>query len=61
MAALDFPTAPSVNDVYTSNGKSWQWDGTSWVSKTAGVTPTISVGTTAPASPATNDIWIDTN
>jgi hypothetical protein len=36
MAALDFPTAPAVNDIYTSGGRSWQWDGVSWNS----VTPT---------------------
>jgi hypothetical protein len=32
MAALDFPASPSLNDIYTANNQSWQWDGTSWVS-----------------------------
>lgn len=31
MAALNFPTSPTTGDVYTANGKSWTWDGTSWV------------------------------
>jgi len=30
MAALNFPAAPSVSDQYTANGKTWEWDGTSW-------------------------------
>ena len=30
MAALNFPTSPSTNEIYTANGKSWRWDGTSW-------------------------------
>lgn len=28
--ALDFPNAPNVNDTFTSNGRSWKWDGTVW-------------------------------
>ena len=30
MAALNFPTSPVLNQIYTANGKSWRWDGTSW-------------------------------
>lgn len=30
MAALNFPTSPTLNQVYTNNGKSWKWDGTAW-------------------------------
>ena len=30
MAKFDFPSAPSINDVYTSGGTTWQWDGTAW-------------------------------
>jgi hypothetical protein len=30
MAALNFPAAPSVDDLYTANGSTWKWDGTSW-------------------------------
>lgn len=32
MAVLNFPTSPALNATYTANGKSWLWDGTSWVS-----------------------------
>lgn len=34
MAAINFPTSPTVNDVYTVNNRSWVWDGTSWVANT---------------------------
>jgi len=30
MAALNFPTSPTLNQIYTANGKSWKWDGTAW-------------------------------
>ena len=28
--ALNFPNSPSLNEIYTANGKSWRWDGYSW-------------------------------
>lgn len=31
MAALDFPTSPSVNDTYTANTKTYMWNGVSWL------------------------------
>lgn len=27
---LDFPTSPSLNDVYTYESRSWIWDGSGW-------------------------------
>ena len=30
MAALNFPASPSIDDLYTANGSTWKWDGTSW-------------------------------
>lgn len=32
MAALNFPSSPTLNQIYTANGNSWKWDGTTWVS-----------------------------
>jgi hypothetical protein len=28
--AITFPSSPNVGDTFTSNGRSWQWDGTAW-------------------------------
>lgn len=30
MAALVFPTSPTVGQVYSANGRSWSWDGYTW-------------------------------
>lgn len=27
---IDFPNSPATNDFYTTAGKTWQWNGTSW-------------------------------
>ena len=32
MAALNFPTSPTLNQTYVANGTTWQWNGTSWIS-----------------------------
>ncbi len=34
--AINFPTSPSVNDVFTSSNRQWKWDGESWQSIRAG-------------------------
>jgi hypothetical protein len=31
MAAINFPVGPNTNDIFTSAGKQWQWDGYEWV------------------------------
>lgn len=28
--ALDFPTSPALNEIYSYGGRSWQWNGTAW-------------------------------
>lgn len=35
--ALDFPNSPSLNDTYTSSGRTWQWNGTVWEAVTTGI------------------------
>ena len=37
MAALNFPTSPTVNDIYTANSVSYLWNGTVWKNLTNGV------------------------
>jgi hypothetical protein len=31
MAILDFPASPSIDQLYVANGKTWKWNGSSWV------------------------------
>jgi hypothetical protein len=38
MAALNFPSNPSINDTYTGNGRIWVYNGTSWISGVQPVT-----------------------
>jgi len=36
--AIDFPDSPTNNQIYTSGGRSWIWNGSSWVSYTTTIT-----------------------
>ena len=59
MAALNFPSSPSINDEYTANGSTWKWSGVSW-----DILPrdpfTIPASDTPPVSPANGDLWWNT-
>jgi hypothetical protein len=52
MAALNFPSSPSIGSTHIANGKTWTWDGTAWKSTTkiqldsqvAGILPTQNGG-----------------
>ena len=53
--ALDFPTNPALNEIYTYGGRSWIWNGTAWdvySTGTAGATgatgPQGNTGATGP-------------
>lgn len=35
MPAIDFPSSPTLNQTHTANGRTWRWDGSSWVSANA--------------------------
>lgn len=54
MAALDFPTSPTVGQVYTANGSTWVWNGTAW--SNADVVPATSGGTGLTSSGAAGNI-----
>jgi len=36
---IDFPNSPTLNQIFTAVGASWQWDGTKWVPYGAGALP----------------------
>lgn len=58
MAALNFPTSPTTNQIYSANGKSWIWDGTSW--KTYNTT-SISGGGTGLTSITAGNAFLSSN
>ena len=37
MAALSFPSNPTLNQTYTVDTKTWYWDGSAWVIKSVTV------------------------
>lgn len=54
--AINFPDAPSVDDVYSVGDRSWLWNGTYWEVR-ATPTQTFSVSDTEPGSPQSGDMW----
>ena len=64
MASIDFPATPTDGQTFSpANGVIYQWKATPgmWMIQTL-VTGTIkiTVASTAPSSPSTNDLWVDT-
>ena len=55
MAALDFPAAPAVNDTYSANGRTFTWNGESWLGE---LNRPLTATTTLdfPAAPAVDDL-----
>ena len=35
MAALNFPSSPTIGQIYTANSKVFEWNGTSWINSTS--------------------------
>jgi len=58
MAAINFPSSPSVNDVYSVGTSSWIWDGTTWTPIFNGVR--IQAVTTLPTTPDPTVLYIIT-
>ena len=51
MPAIVFPTAPTLNQQFTSGDRTWEWNGVTWSSVTS-----VIVGPTGPAGAVTNVI-----
>ncbi len=70
---LDFPTSPTLNEIYTFGGRSWQWNGTAWdvysavsgnvVTQLNGLTGgiTLAAGSNITLTPVGNTITIDSS
>lgn len=46
--ALNFPSNPTVDQIYAYNGRQWKWNGTVWQSVNPSTGPTGPVGPTGP-------------
>ena len=60
--AYNFPPNPSLNETYTSNGRTFRWNGVQWV---AVITPTsnsasVFVSASAPPNPVKGALWFNT-
>jgi hypothetical protein len=61
--AYSFPPSPTVGQIYTSNGRTWRWNGTQWTA-VAVSTPSsapVYVSVSPPPSPIQGSLWYDSN
>ena len=67
MANVQFPSNPTVGQIFTTGNLSYQWDGVKWVvigGPTVPIPPPSGgayVGPTAPTNPIAGDLWWDTS
>jgi hypothetical protein len=59
--AYSFPPNPTLNQTYSSNGKTWKWNGVQW---SATVVPTttsspVYVSVSPPPNPVSGSLWYD--
>lgn len=50
MPVLNFPSDPSLNQVYSFNGKTWIWNGQGWALSKSGAINGVVIGNVAPAA-----------
>ena len=61
--AASFPPNPSVGQLYTSNGRTWKWTGTTWTAQVVS-TPTsapVYVSVSPPPNPVQGSLWYNSN
>lgn len=46
---IDFPSNPTLDEIYSFNGRSWKWNGLGWTAQTGG--PPGPEGPEGPAGP----------
>lgn len=56
--AINFPLSPTLNQLYTYNGKTWKWNGYAWSYQDSPLFSTFTASNTAPSSPNPGDRWL---
>lgn len=61
--SYSFPPSPTVGQIYTSNGRTWKWNGVQWTA-VAVSTPSsapVYVSASPPPYPINGTLWYDSN
>ena len=61
--AYSFPPSPTVGQVYTSNGRTWKWNGVQWtaVAVSSPTSAPVYVSVSPPPKPIQGSLWYDSN
>ena len=61
--AYSFPPSPSVGQIYTSNGRTWSWNGVQWtaVAVSSPTSAPVYVSVSPPPNPIQGSLWYDSN
>ena len=58
-----FPPSPTVGQIYTSNGRSWKWNGVQWtaVAVSSPTSAPVYISVSPPPHPVPGSLWYDSN
>lgn len=61
--AYSFPPSPTVGQIYTSNGRSWKWNGVQWtaVAVSSPTSAPVYISVAPPPNPVAGSLWYDSN
>ena len=61
--AYSFPPSPTRGQIYTSNGRTWQWNGVQWtaVAVSSPTSAPVYVSASPPPKPIQGSLWYDSN
>ena len=61
--AYSFPPSPTVGQIYTSNGRTWRWNGVQWtaVAVSSPTSAPVYVSVSPPPNPIQGSLWYDSN
>lgn len=61
--AYSFPPSPTRGQIYTSNGRTWQWNGVQWtaVAVSSPTSAPVYISVSPPPNPVAGSLWYDSN